>query len=83
MHVQMDAPVNGRMLEFVWGIMLEILVERVQGHSEDTAKTNSSGRKLFHVSKSRMPLRRHSQELSETGSAKTTEFMTELVFEQE
>ena len=77
MHVQMDAPVSGRMLEFMLGIMLEvmlelmlrivleILLERVQGHGEDTAKTNSCCPKLFHLNKSRMSLRGHkSQEKS-------------------
>ncbi len=58
-----------------------ILFESVQGHSEETAKTNSCCTKLFHVSKSRATLRGHSQELSETGSAKAPEFMLELVFE--
>ncbi len=46
-----------------------ILLESGQGHSEETAKTNSCCTKLFHVSKSRVTLRGHSQELSETGSA--------------
>ena len=49
-----------------------ILLESVQGHSEETAKTNSCCPKLFHVNKSRMSLRGRPQELSEIGLTKAT-----------